>query len=41
MNGTVQLELVKWRHRTSNKFRYTIRQVKANSKDIDLSTIFS
>lgn len=40
IEGTVRLELVKWQHRSTYKFKYTVRQIQNSSKDIDLSKIF-
>ena len=44
--GEIKLELVKWQHSETKKFRYSVRQIKSGNttsnadKNINLSTLF-
>lgn len=38
--GIVRLELVKWRNRSNGRYKYTVRQIRADVQDLDLSTLF-
>ena len=40
VNGEIRLELVKWYNPLSGKYKYTTRRISANSRNIDLSTVF-
>ena len=38
--GIVRLELVKWRNRSNGRYKYTVRQIRPDVQDLDLSTLF-